>query len=109
MVTKNSVFIGFLWSQGFSIPEALVAPTSALRIDWKKDRAGAVLIRSTESAGIERTGTDFLVLFTAEQTALLTAGRLTGEFVEEQAAGGERVIGARVVVPVVQPFAEPTP
>jgi len=112
MPVKNSIFIGFSWSQGFMIPVELISITSSLRIDWKKDRDGPVLIRSTTGAGVTRDAgdpTQFAVSFDAGQTADLTSGRLTGEFVEERNDGSERIIGAQVIVPVVKPFAEPTP
>lgn len=94
------------------IPVELISTTSSLRIDWKKDRDGPVLIRSTNGAGVVRDvgdPTQFTVVFGAIETGDLTSGRLTGEFVEERDDGSERIIGAQVVVPVVKPFAEPTP
>lgn len=112
MPVRNSIFIGFEWAQGFVVPVEIVSANDSLRIDWKKDRNGPVLVRSTQALGISRDSTDadrYAVRFEQEQTAGLTPGRLVGEFVVEYENGSERIIGTQVIVPVVKPFAEPTP
>jgi hypothetical protein len=111
MSVRNSIFIGFEWSQGFIVPVEIVSVNDSLRIDWKKDRNGLVLIRSTQGLGVARDNINpdqYIVQFEQEQTAELTPGRLVGEFVVEYENGSERIIGTQVVVPIVKPFAEPT-
>lgn len=112
MSVRNSIYIGFAWTQGFTVPLEIVSEDDELRIDWKKEVNGPVLVRSTVGAGITRDAlapTQHIVRIEKEQTALLTAGRLVGEFVVELADGSERIVGTQVIVPVAKAFAEPTP
>lgn len=112
MAIRNSIYIGFAWTQGFIVPLEIVSVDAGLRIDWKNDRDGAVLVRSMIGQGITRDAdepTQYIVRFEKEQTVLLTAGRLTGEFVVEHLDGSESVVGSQVIVPVSKSGAEPTP
>lgn len=109
MAVKNSISIGFAWAQGVSIPLAVISDDSELRIDWSNSANGDVLLRSTQSDGITRNGTDFLISFTPEQTATLSAGRLLGDLVEHTAGGAQRPLGVRIIVPVVDLIAERVP